>query len=79
MDVWFFGARGQDDPSAAILGHQEAAIRYGVRIGEAVPTDVLAADGVFEFVFILSPNNAPRRSVGQHAAHRLGPAGGLKG
>jgi hypothetical protein len=58
MDVWFFGARGQDDPAAAILGHQEAAVRYGVRIGEAVPTDVLAADGVFEFVFILSPNNA---------------------
>src|SRR5215217_524359 len=25
LDVWFFGARGQDDPSAAILGHQEAA------------------------------------------------------
>jgi hypothetical protein len=58
MDVWFFSARGQDDPSAAILGHQEAAMRYGVRIGEAIPTDVLAADGVFEFVFVFSPNNA---------------------
>ena len=79
MDVWFFGARGQDDPSAAILGHQEAAIRYGVRIGEAVPTDVLADDGVFEFVFILSPNNARGRGVGQHAAARAGPAAPLRG
>ena len=31
---------------------------YGIRVGEAVPSDVLANDGVYEFVFCFCPQNA---------------------
>ena len=53
--------------------HQELSIRFGIRIGEAVPTDALADDGVYEFVFCLSPtpargavaSNTPPLALGQ--------------
>jgi hypothetical protein len=57
MDSWKFGvhreAFGED-----MLPHQELPGKYGIRVGEAVPSDDLARDGVYEFVFCFSPQNA---------------------
>jgi Putative cyclase len=60
IDIWFFRARFDEDPDGmgGILAHQEFALRYGVRVGEAVPSHPLTDDGVYEFVFIFNPNNA---------------------
>jgi hypothetical protein len=60
IDIWFLSARLDDDPdgTGGILAHQELALRYGVRVGEAVPSHPLTDDGVYEFVFIFNPNNA---------------------
>lgn len=57
MDSWKFGMH-RDEPHEDMLPHQELPFRYGVRVGEAVPSDVLAADGVHEFVFCFAPQNA---------------------
>ena len=38
--------------------HQELSTRFGIRIGEGIPTNDLADDGVYEFVFCLSPLSA---------------------
>ncbi len=59
--------------------HQELSARFGIRIGEAIPTDQLADDGVYEFVFCLSPMpakgavscNAPPLALGQPGARTL--------
>jgi kynurenine formamidase len=56
IDVWYFGGPFAD--MRGMLPHQELPVRYGVRIGEAVPTDVLVADGVYDFVFCFNPQNA---------------------
>ena len=57
MDSWKFGtdreAFGED-----MLPHQELAGRFGIRVGEAVPSDDLARDRVYEFVFCFNPQNA---------------------
>ena len=57
IDCWFFGA-ARDDMFQTMLCHQELATKYGIRVGEAVPTDSLAEDGVYDFVFCFAPNNA---------------------
>lgn len=56
IDVWYFGGPFFD--MRGMLPHQELPVRYGVRVGEAVPTDVLVADGLYEFVFCYNPQNA---------------------
>ncbi len=60
IDIWFLRARFDEDSDGmgGILAHQELALRYGVRVGEAVPSHPLTDDGVYEFVFIFNPNNA---------------------
>jgi hypothetical protein len=60
IDIWFLTARLEEDLDGlgGILAHQELAMRFGVRVGEAVPTHPLTDDGVYEFVFIYNPNNA---------------------
>jgi hypothetical protein len=38
--------------------HQELLVKHGIRIGEGIITDELAADGVFEFVYLVTPQYA---------------------
>jgi kynurenine formamidase len=57
IDVWYFGV-AREDGTSTMMCHQELPGRFGVRVGEAVPSDDLSADGVFEFVFIYNPQNA---------------------
>jgi hypothetical protein len=57
VDVWYFG-QGREDGFSTMLVHQELPSRFGVRLGEAVPSDELAEDRVYEFVFIFNPQNA---------------------
>lgn len=38
--------------------HQELLVKYGIRIGEGIITDELAEDGVFEFVYLVTPQYA---------------------
>lgn len=44
--------------------HQELLVRHGIRIGEAVLTDSLVADGISEFVFIVTPQLALGATAG---------------
>lgn len=65
--------------------HQELSTRFGIRIGEAVRSDELAADRAYEFVFCLSPtlargavaSNTPPLAIAQgaveKAAYELAP------
>ncbi|MCP4903575.1 MAG: cyclase family protein [bacterium] len=57
VDSWFFGT-GFDDLPRTMLCHQEVAVHYGVRVGEAVRADGLAEDGVYDFVFCFGSSNA---------------------
>jgi kynurenine formamidase len=38
--------------------HQELFMRHGIHIGEGMLTDALVADGIYEFVFIVTPQFA---------------------
>jgi len=75
VDSWFFGV-GIDDLPTTLLCHQEVAVHYGVRVGEAICSDRLAEDGVYDFVFFSSGQNArgavscntPPIAMGQPAA-----------
>jgi hypothetical protein len=57
--------------------HQELSIRFGIRIAEGVPTNDLADDGVYEFVFCFNPlpargaisSNSPPLALGQPTTH----------
>jgi len=44
--------------------HQELLVRHGIRIGEAMLTDSLVADGISEFVFIVTPQLALGATAG---------------
>ena len=39
-------------------------MRYGIRIGESIVADELAADGVYEFVYIVTPQFAEGATAG---------------
>ena len=58
-DTWCFETT---DPGVhgghAMAAHQELLMRFGVRIGEAVPTCPLVDDGVYDFVFCFNPQRA---------------------
>jgi hypothetical protein len=62
MDSWKFGVH-RENPGEDMLPHQELPGKYGIRVGEAVPSDELAEDGVYDFVFSFCPQNA-RGAVG---------------
>ena len=44
--------------------HQELLTHHGVRIAESVHLEELAADGVSEFVYIVTPNYALGATAG---------------
>jgi kynurenine formamidase len=52
--------------------HQELITHFGIRIGEAIVTDRLAADRVFEFVYIVTPQLAAGATAGNTPPCALG-------
>jgi len=80
IDVWVFGVIDPEiERGAHAACHQELFMRHGIRIGEAIRSDPLAADGVYEFVFCAYPTNvvgavagnSPPFALGQPKARRL--------
>ncbi|MFI9814952.1 cyclase family protein [Saccharothrix variisporea] len=78
-DTWgleVLGAEVNGDGTAFPV-HQELLMRHGIRIGESYVVDELAADGVHEFVFIVTPQysegatagNTPPAALGQPRRH----------
>ncbi len=65
IDCWFFGA-AMETPWVTMQCHQELAGRYGIHVGEAVRTDLLVEDGVYDFVFSFCAHNA-RGAVSSNA------------
>ena len=57
IDCWFFGAM-MESSWTTMMCHQEMAGKYGIHVGEAVRSDPLADDGVYDFVFSWAPHNA---------------------
>ncbi|MGA7419667.1 MAG: cyclase family protein [Acidimicrobiales bacterium] len=73
-DTWCFECVDPQLTNGCIMPcHQELSTRFGIRIGEGVPTNDLADDGVYEFVFCFSPlpargaiaSNTPPLALGQ--------------
>jgi len=56
-DTWALEVLGSPDnvPGTAFPVHQELFMRHGVRIGESIVVDELIADGVYECVYIVTP------------------------
>jgi kynurenine formamidase len=52
--------------------HQELLTHFGIRIGEAIVTDRLAEDRVFEFVYIVTPQYAVGATAGNTPPCALG-------
>ena len=75
IDAWVFGISDPDlDGGNPVCCHQEMFGKHGIRLGEAVPSDVLAADRVYEFVFCFNPNNARGSGGRQRPSDRPGSA-----
>ncbi len=53
-DTWSFGAVPGEDPSRPFFVPQTLNVRHGLFIMENLATEALAADGVFEFMFVLT-------------------------
>jgi kynurenine formamidase len=53
--------------------HQELLVKNGIRIGEAIRTEELAADGVYEFVYITTPQRAVGATAGNAPPAALAP------
>lgn len=75
-DVWCFGIIDPAlDGGNPCCCHQELFCKYGIRIGEAVPSDPLAQDRVYEFVFCFNPTNAKGAVAGNSPPLALGQPG----
>lgn len=57
-DSWALEVLGNPVVQAAFPVHQELLVKHGIRIGEGIVTDELAADGVYEFVYLTTPQYA---------------------
>lgn len=58
-DSWALEVLGNEvSGEFAFPVHQELLVKHGIRIGEGIITDELAADGVFEFVYLVTPQYA---------------------
>ena len=72
-DSWGLEVLGNPVVEAAFPVHQELLVKHGIRIGEGIITDELAADGVYEFVYLTTPqyaqgataSNTPPAALGQ--------------
>jgi kynurenine formamidase len=65
-DTWALEVLGRPDVSGpnAFPVHQELLMRYGIRIAESVVTDALVSDGVYECVYIVTPQYAEGATAG---------------
>lgn len=75
-DTWALEVLGNDVVEAAFPVHQELLVKEGVRIGESIVTDGLAADGVHEFVYISTPQFAKGATAGNTPPAALAPLRG---
>jgi hypothetical protein len=74
-DTWALEVLGSPDnvPGTAFPAHQELLMRFGVRIGESVVVDELVEDGVYQCVYMVTPQfvegstcgNTPPAALGQ--------------
>jgi kynurenine formamidase len=65
-DTWALEALGSpdNDPDAAFPVHQELLMRHGVRIAESVNLEGLADAGIYEFVYVVTPQFAEGSTCG---------------
>jgi hypothetical protein len=65
-DTWCLEVLGSPDnvPGAAFPVHQELLMRHGIRIGESVIVDDLVNDGVYKFVYLITPQFAEGATAG---------------
>jgi kynurenine formamidase len=64
-DAWGFELLGNPDVVKHTFPvHQELLAKEGIRIGESIVTDELAADEVYEFVYIYTPQYAKGATAG---------------
>lgn len=73
-DSWALEVAGRPDiyGDNAFPCHQELLTHYGIRIGEAIVTDQLAEGQVFEFVFLVTPQNGLGATAGNTPPAALG-------
>jgi kynurenine formamidase len=73
-DTWALEVLGNEVNAngAAFPVHQDLLMRYGIRIGESVVSDGLAADGVHEFVYVVTPQFAEGATAGNTPPMALG-------
>ena len=75
-DSWALEVLGNPVVRHVFPVHQYLLVKHGIRIGEGIITDELAADGVFEFVYLVTPQNAEGATAGNTPPAALGqPAG----
>ncbi len=73
-DTWaleVFGNPVNDDGAASPV-HQELLMRHGIRIGESYVVSELAADRLYEFVFLVTPQYAEGSTAGNTPPAALG-------
>lgn len=63
-DTWALEVLGNPVVRHVFPVHQFLLVKYGIRIGEGIVTDELAADGVSEFVYLVTPQNAEGATAG---------------
>jgi kynurenine formamidase len=71
-DTWGLEVLPGPDQTIAFPVHQELLVHYGIRIAEAVITDRLVDDKVYEFVYIVTPQNALGATAGNTPPAALG-------
>ena len=71
-DSWALEVLGNPVVEAAFPVHQELLVKNGIRIGEGIITDELAADGVYEFVYLTTPQYAQGATAGNAPPAALG-------
>ena len=72
-DTWGLEVVPSPPPSPNLFPcHQELLAYYGIRIGEGIVTDELAEDGVYEFVYAVTPQFALGATAGNTPPLALG-------
>jgi len=73
-DTWALEVLGSPSniPGTAFPVHQDLIMRGGIRIGESVSLDGLADDGVYEFVYMVTPQFSEGATCGNTAPAALG-------
>jgi len=73
-DTWTLEVFGNpvNEDGAIIPVHQELLMRHGIRIGESYALDELAADRVYEFAFIVTPQYVEGATAGNTPPAALG-------